>query len=122
MVWQQIVMGPQLVGVVLLVVGLIMSWFPPKKINSYYGYRMPSAMKNQATWDAANCYSANYMVKAGLVTIVIGAIILVVQAIAVLPGNLFSLISIVTMLFSGIVPAVLTIVATEKHLTKTFGD
>jgi uncharacterized membrane protein len=118
----QFIVGPQLVGLILLIIGLIMSRFPPKKINAYYGYRMPSAMKNQETWDEANSYSATYMVKAGLVTIAIGVMILVIQAMHVLPGNLFPLINIVTMLFSGIVPAVFTIVATEKYLTKTFGD
>lgn len=31
--------------------------FPPKEINSLYGYRTPRSKKNQANWDFANALS-----------------------------------------------------------------
>jgi uncharacterized membrane protein len=117
-----LIFGPQITGVLLVMIGVIMSRFPPKHINSYYGYRMPSAMKNQQTWDEANRYSAVYMIKAGFVTIAFGVVITALLVTMVMPGNVRALISIMSMMGSGIVPAVFLIVATEKHLTKTFPD
>ncbi|MFF2912422.1 SdpI family protein [Paenibacillus sp. NPDC057934] len=40
---------------------------PPKKINSLYGYRTKRSMKNQLLWDEANRYSAELMIRYGLV-------------------------------------------------------
>ena len=61
-----------LVGFIFIVTGLILKFFPPKKINSLYGYRMPSAMQNQATWDFAQIYAANRMVLAGVKCLALG--------------------------------------------------
>jgi uncharacterized membrane protein len=116
------IMGPQLIGAILVIIGLIMSRFPPKKINDYYGYRMPSATKNQQTWDEANRFSAAYMAKAGFVTLVIGIVITALVAIIKPAGNVYALITMMSMMASGITPAIFIIVATEKHLTKTFGN
>lgn len=61
-------------GSVLLGVGLLMKLLPPKKINSFYGYRTPRSTKNQRAWDEANTYSAELLLWAGISTIVIQAI------------------------------------------------
>src|ERR1700760_1877112 len=66
--------GPQIIGVIYLLIGAIQYRFPPKKINNLYGYRMPSAQKNQETWDEANRYSAAYMIKTGIFLIVAGLV------------------------------------------------
>lgn len=39
---------------VLFLISIIFWKFPPKKINSLYGYRTPKAMQNQQIWDFAN--------------------------------------------------------------------
>jgi uncharacterized membrane protein len=39
----------------------IFKFFPPKNINSIYGYRTPRSMKNQDTWNVANKFSSNLM-------------------------------------------------------------
>ncbi|HRP90901.1 MAG TPA: SdpI family protein [Edaphocola sp.] len=54
-------------GLILMVVGLIMFKFPPKNINSFYGYRTTNSMKNQKRWDFAQKYSAKEMIKLGIV-------------------------------------------------------
>ncbi|WP_339634043.1 SdpI family protein [Bizionia echini] len=59
-------------GIVFVVVGFIMLKFPPKKINSLYGYRTASSMKNQERWDFAQLYSAKEMIKLGIVLEVSG--------------------------------------------------
>lgn len=63
-----------IVGPTLLFVSCVMKIWPPKKINSFYGYRTPRSMKNQLTWDEANTYSANLMMWAGISTILVQVI------------------------------------------------
>lgn len=62
-------------GAGLLGVGLLMKLIPPKKINSFYGYRTPRSMKNQAAWNEANSYSATLMLWAGISTVLIQSIL-----------------------------------------------
>lgn len=45
----------------LLVIGYLFMRFPPKKINSFYGYRTPRSMRSQEAWDFANKYSSALM-------------------------------------------------------------
>lgn len=116
------IIGPQLLGALLVIIGLIMSRFPPKKINGWYGYRMESSMKNQQTWDEANRFSAAYMTKAGIITMIIGIVIAALFASIKFTGDVHELVLCTTMIASGIAPMIFTIVATEKHLTKTFGN
>lgn len=47
-----------LTGIAFMSVGLIMMKYPPKNINDFYGYRMPSVMKSQERWDFAQKFSA----------------------------------------------------------------
>ncbi|WP_435577458.1 SdpI family protein [Gilvibacter sp.] len=46
---------------------LLVSWlfmkYPPKKINSLYGYRTNKSMKSQEAWDFANRYSSGLMLR-----------------------------------------------------------
>jgi len=51
--------------------------FPPKKINSIYGYRTASSMKNQLRWDFAQLYASKQMIKYGLLLSMVGLIGLV---------------------------------------------
>lgn len=57
------------VGIIFIVCGLIMYIFPPKKINSLYGYRTAASMKSQAKWDFAQKYGAKVIGLMGLVLI-----------------------------------------------------
>jgi|688.fasta_scaffold05603_5 uncharacterized membrane protein len=58
---------PMLVYGIFLVAGLIMKFYPPKAINSLYGYRTTASMKSQAHWDFSQKYSANLMIKLAIV-------------------------------------------------------
>ena len=55
-----------LVGVIFIAAGILMLQFPPKKINSLYGYRTKSSMKDQDRWRFAQKFSAKEMVKLGV--------------------------------------------------------
>jgi len=54
----------------LLVISFVFVKFPPKKINHFYGYRTRRSMTNQEIWKVANEYSAKFMVKITLVSMV----------------------------------------------------
>ncbi|MDX1278523.1 SdpI family protein [Oceanihabitans sediminis] len=54
-----------LAGGAFILAGIIMHFFPPKKINSIYGYRTVRSMKNQNTWDFAQKYSAKLLLGIG---------------------------------------------------------
>ena len=56
---------PSSSGIIFMLAGFIMLKFPPKKINSLYGYRTNSSMKNQERWDFSQKYSAIEMIKLG---------------------------------------------------------
>jgi len=45
-------------GLCFLIAGFVMSQYPPKKINSLYGYRSSASMKSQEAWDFAQRKSA----------------------------------------------------------------
>lgn len=45
-------------GLCFLVAGFVMSKYPPKKINSLYGYRTSASMKSQQAWNFAQKKSA----------------------------------------------------------------
>jgi len=47
--------------------GVIFRFFPPKKINRWYGYRTPRSMRNHDTWDVANRFSSWLMIVAGMI-------------------------------------------------------
>ncbi|KEY19005.1 SdpI family protein [Kaistella antarctica] len=53
------------VGLIFIFAGLLMFYLPPKKINSLYGYRTTSSMKNQDRWNFAQRLSAIEMLKLG---------------------------------------------------------
>lgn len=46
-----------LAGIVFFVMGFITKKFPPKKINSFYGYRTNASIKNQEQWDFAQQFA-----------------------------------------------------------------
>ncbi len=99
--------------IIIVMIGLpiIFKLFPPKGINSIYGYRTCFSMLNEDTWQEANTYSTNMNLKiSGFLTLI--AIIL----FFVLPSMILVFILIISMLASRF----LTIYLTSKHLDKVF--
>ncbi len=62
---------PMMLGVLLLVIGLIFMYFPPKKMNAVYGYRTPRSYGSQECWDFAQKYSAKVMVISSVCLLII---------------------------------------------------
>lgn len=54
-----------LIGPILIIVGAILFYFPPKKINWWYGHRTKNSMKNEERWDFSQIYAAKLMILIG---------------------------------------------------------
>ena len=61
-------------GSLIIVIGLIFKFFPPKKINWLYGWRSRFSMRNQDIWDEAQKYGANLVTIGGLILLLIGLV------------------------------------------------
>ena len=94
----------------MLLLGCLLKKFPPKKINHLYGYRTQRAMKNQATWEAANTYSTLVFFKVSLYSFLIPV------ALYFLYPQQNVLITIVT----NTLLLLYVLYATEKHLKARF--
>ncbi|RYY37370.1 MAG: SdpI family protein [Sphingobacteriaceae bacterium] len=117
---QHWIIGPQLIGIILLLAGSVQKCYPPKTINPLYGYRTPSSTRNQQCWDEANCYSAKFMVKAGIILLLTGTAFSVTLSLFDIHENVSMAISGIVLVASAIITCVLLIVYTEKHLSKKF--
>lgn len=62
---------PIIILVVFSAGGLILYFFPPKKINSIYGYRTPRSIKNQSNWDFAQKLGGKFMLIFGFIIFLI---------------------------------------------------
>lgn len=49
--------------------------YPPKAINSFYGYRTKKSVKNKENWDFANRTFTNYLLKFSLLLVIIQILI-----------------------------------------------
>jgi uncharacterized membrane protein len=114
--------GPQLIGFIFMILGYIQTRFPPKRINNFYGYRMPSAMKNQETWDEANSFSAKYMVKLGLIMIIAGFVLIAGLSLFNLKEDARMALQTALLIVSSITLAILLMAGTEKHMSKVFDN
>ncbi|AIC39241.1 hypothetical protein NRS6110_03438 [Bacillus subtilis] len=89
-------------GGLMIIAGILIKLFPPKSINSVYGYRTRRSMSDQRLWNEANRYSASLMILSGLVIAGMGLL---------LGSNLFIL-----QLILLIAACVITFMLTEKRL------
>lgn len=64
---------PFMVGVIFCITGLIIYFFPPKKINHLYGYRTTASMKSQEVWDFAQRLSSFKMMQSGVFLILVSS-------------------------------------------------
>lgn len=92
---------PLLVGPIFILSGIILNLFPPKKINSIYGYRTINSMKSQERWDYAQKVSALELIKLGSILTILsflGIFINFSETIEILIG-LGLIITIIIILF-----------------------
>lgn len=106
-----------LIPLVMIICGLIMAKHPPKKPNSFVGYRTEMSMKNDDTWFFANRLCGKIWTKAGIwaAVISIGAI----AALYFTPDNIAAIVSIVIIL-AQLVLVMGTIAPVERRLKEVF--
>lgn len=104
-----------LTGAIFIIVALIQLKFPPKKINSLYGYRTKNSMKSQETWDFAQLYSAKLMLRFGGLLFLI-AILLENVSLSKLEYEVVASIFIISSI------VVLMLVIVERRLKKRFNS
>ncbi|WP_333852916.1 SdpI family protein [Epilithonimonas sp.] len=73
---EKLMLSPNIIGIIFILAGLIQMIFPPKKINSLYGYRTPRSMKNFEVWNFAQKLSPKILILIGFVLILFGIIAL----------------------------------------------
>lgn len=99
-------------GCTLIVMSVITLFYPPKKINSSYGYRTKASMRNQQTWEEANRYSSKLMLLCGGILTAIGLLSFFISFLS--QANIVAGI-VLTLLFS-----LMPIPLTERRLNKLF--
>ena len=57
---------PVTVGIALVLVGLVLRFYPPGEINYLYGYRTNRSMKSQEAWEFAQGYAGRVSIFSGL--------------------------------------------------------
>jgi uncharacterized membrane protein len=97
-----------IVGFVFSLAAFITLKFPPKKINSIYGYRTSRSMKNQENWDLAQRFSSQLMLKQGLIILATAFLLEVLP----IPMEVATLISMLLLVMS----VIILFVQTEKRL------
>ncbi|KAF1678983.1 MULTISPECIES: SdpI family protein [Bacillus] len=89
-------------GGCMIIAGILIKLFPPKTINSVYGFRTRRSMSDQRLWDEANRYSASLLILSGFLIAGMGLL---------LKSNL-----IILQLILLLSACVMTCVLTEKRL------
>lgn len=105
---------PALVGIIFMLVGCIMLLFPPKTINSLYGYRTSRSMKNQEQWVFAQKYSSKLLIFSGFILSLISLTGFFIH----LQNNTEAILSTILVILA-IVPV---LVKTEKAIKSRFDD
>lgn len=99
--------------------GLLLMKNPPKKINSYYGYRTRRSVRSQETWDFAHYFFGKLWLVCGLVSLPISLV-----PLCLVLGKSEQVISVAGLIVLGIQTLLLlvTILLTERALMKNFDE
>lgn len=63
-------LATMIAGIIFVLAGVWILIFPPKSINSLYGYRTNNSMKSQSSWDFAQKFSGMEIIKWGIILFV----------------------------------------------------
>lgn len=108
-----------LIPLIMIVSGIYMYKFPPKKINRILGYRTRRSMKNADTWQFAHRHSGRTVGTVGLVMLILSGLIM----LPFYRSNPSTLGTMGTILFTvQTIVLILSFIPTEIALKKTFHD
>jgi len=118
MFWTNLLLGI-MVPAIITVIGAIFKKYPPKKINSFAGYRTVRSMKSQEAWDFANRYSARLMLSCGIILLAVSAAIMLLVRDASEDVQAMVMVILCTVQTGTIV---LTIIPVERALKERFDE
>lgn len=67
----------------LLFFSLVFYFFPPKKINSIYGYRTNKSMKNEEVWHFANAFFNKTLLKYAAISFVFALLFVFILSVEI---------------------------------------
>jgi len=117
--WLYMIICDLLIPAVMLVFGIRFGKNPPKKINSFFGYRTSRSMKNQETWAYAHRYLGKlWKLLAPLL------VVLAVVPMALVYGKTNDEMSTVGLIVCSVQLALLlcSLVPVERYLERTFDE
>jgi len=68
-----------LLGGLTILIGVLFLLFPPRVRNGFYGYRTKRSFRSQESWDFAHHYSGKLMIWLGLLSMIIGSIVYLLE-------------------------------------------
>lgn len=104
-----------LIPVMMSGIGLLMKKHPPKKINSFYGYRTSRSMKSQETWDFAHSRFSQIWIPLGVVVALVSGAVMFAFKAHCEPVS-------VSILMIQVIIISLTIIPVEKALKENFDE
>lgn len=108
-----------LIPAIMVLCGILMRKYPPKKSNSIYGYRTHRSGRSPETWKFANAYCAALYEKIGWYTLAVPVVVMLFMW-----GKEESAISMVSTVLVTLqcVGLLIPIFYTERALKEKFGD
>ena len=70
----QIFLVTMFISIFFLLAGALILIFPPKNINSLYGYRTKNSMKSQSSWDFAQKFSGWEIIRWGVILLICSSV------------------------------------------------
>ena len=104
---------PILTGPLVIIIMLITLKYPPRNINSIYGYRTKRSMASQEAWDFAQPYSGKLMIRYMIIYTLTASLAVPMKDLNMIVGVFLSIFTMV--LFMAI-----PIIKTEKELKARF--
>lgn len=106
-----------LVPIIITISGLLMKYKPPKKMNSFIGYRSSMSRLNMDTWKFAHDLCGRIWIRVGIIMFIFSLIIQI--PFLFLNNNIFDAISIILEMSQLIIIIVATL-PVEKALNDNF--
>lgn len=104
-----------IISLVFVLGGLITLVFPPKEINSLYGYRTTRSMKSIEAWVAANRFASKVMIVGGIDLFLIG---LILYWANVKNENIWGIVTVISVISISVIIYLLT----ENYLKENFDE
>lgn len=116
------IIGPQLIGFIFSLVGLVMLVYPPKKINGLDIYLTSSVEKNKLILNEAKRFLPRYLLQLSLIVFISGIAITAILKIIITSAQLQEVLGLMFLLISMSLSMAIVIAKTGRHLEKKFNN